>query len=104
MKIGFIVSSFPSLSQTFILNQITGLLDLGYDVEIFARDNPNEPKKHPDIDNYHLLRRTHYIPQMPHNIIKRRLKAIYLIITNFHKSPFRILKSLNLTKYGFKNL
>jgi colanic acid/amylovoran biosynthesis glycosyltransferase len=42
MKIGFIVSSFPSLSQTFILNQITGLLDLGHDVEIFARNNPNE--------------------------------------------------------------
>src|SRR3972149_4562799 len=100
MKIGFIVSSFPSLSQTFILNQITGLLDLGHDVEIFARNNPNEPKKHPDIYKYHLNQRTHYMPHIPHSILKRRLKAIYLIITNFHKSPFNILKLLNITKYG----
>ena len=100
MKIGFIVSSFPSLSQTFILNQITGLLDLGHDVEIFARNNPNEPKKHPDIYKYHLNQRTHYMPHIPHSILKRRLKAIYLIITNFHKSPFNILKLLNIPKYG----
>ena len=100
MKIAFIVSGFPTLSQTFVLNQITGLLDLGHDVEIFARSNPNEPKKHPDIDKYHLIERTHYMPQIPHNLIKRRLKAIYLIITNFHQSPLRILKSLNIHKYG----
>ena len=42
MKIAFIVSGFPTLSETFILNQITGLLDLGHDVEIFAQINPNE--------------------------------------------------------------
>ena len=103
MKIGFIVSSFPSLSQTFILNQITGLLDLGHDIEVFARSNPNEPKKHPDIDKYHLNQRTHYMPHIPHSILKRRLKAIYLIVTNFHKSPPKILKSL-ITKYGLRPL
>src|SRR3972149_7758407 len=99
MKVAFIVSGFPILSQTFILNQITGLLDLGHDVQIFARINPNEPKIHPDVDKYHLIERTHYMPQIPKNLIKRRLKAIYLIITNFHKSPLKILKSLNIPKY-----
>ena len=35
MKIAFIVDVFPNLSSdTFILNQITGLLDRGCDVEI----------------------------------------------------------------------
>ncbi|MGH7799427.1 MAG: glycosyltransferase [Thermodesulfobacteriota bacterium] len=98
MKIAFIVSSFPSLSQTFILNQITGLLDLGHDVEIFAEVNPNEKKVHSDVEEYRLIERTQYV--MPRNRIKRVLKAIYLIITNFHKSPIKILKSLNVTKYG----
>src|SRR3970040_2250976 len=99
MKIGFIVSSFPSLSQTFILNQITGLLDLGHDVEIFARNNPNEQKKHPDVEKYRLMERAYYF-NMPPNKIKCVLKAIYLTITNFHKSPPRILRSLNIPKYG----
>ena len=34
MKIAFIVGKFPVLSQTFILNQITGLIDRGHEVDI----------------------------------------------------------------------
>jgi hypothetical protein len=34
MKIAFIVGTFPSLSETFILNQITGLIDRGHEVHI----------------------------------------------------------------------
>jgi len=37
---------------------------------------------------------------MPHNKVKRILKAIFLIIRNFHKAPLKILKSLNVFKYG----
>ena len=36
LKIAFIAGVFPALSETFILNQITGLIDLGHDVDIFA--------------------------------------------------------------------
>ena len=36
MKIAFVVQGFPHLSETFILNQITGLLDRGHAVDIFA--------------------------------------------------------------------
>ena len=49
MKIAFIVGAFPTLSETFIPNQITGLLDMGHDVEIFAQANPNEEKVHSDV-------------------------------------------------------
>lgn len=99
MKIAFIVSGFPTLSETFILNQITGFLDLGHDVQIFAESNPEEKKVHTDVKKYQLMKRVHYI-NMPHNKIKRILKAIFLIIRNFHKSPLKILKSLNLFKYS----
>ncbi|MCJ7651412.1 MAG: colanic acid biosynthesis glycosyltransferase WcaL, partial [Candidatus Lokiarchaeota archaeon] len=86
MKIAFIVGGFPSLSETFILNQITGLLDLEYEVEIFSEFNPKEKKVHSDIEKYQLMKRVHYFA-MPYNKIKRILKAIFLIIKNFHKSP-----------------
>ncbi|MGH7908946.1 MAG: glycosyltransferase [Thermodesulfobacteriota bacterium] len=95
----FIVTYFPRLSQTFILNQITNLLEMGHDVEIFAQFNPNEKKVHSDVEKYGLIERTHYVV-MPPNKIKCVLKAIYLIITNFHRSSPRILKSLNIPKYG----
>ena len=103
MKIAFIVSGFPTLSETFILNQITGLLDLGHEVEIFAQSNPKDKKVHSDVKKYHLIERTYYYG-IPRNKIKRILKAIYLIITNFYKGPIKILKSLNIIKYGKKSL
>jgi len=99
MKIAFIVNTFPKLSETFILNQITGLLNLGHDVEIFAFNNPNETKTHPDIEKYQLMKRVHYLDR-PQNKVNCILKAIFLITTNIHKSPVKILKSLNIFKYG----
>lgn len=102
MKIAFIVAEFPALSETFILNQITGLLDLGYDVEIFAQFNPNEKRVHSDVKKYSLMGRVHYFfdDMIFHNKIKRVSKTICLIITSFHRSPIKILKSLNVLKYG----
>jgi len=99
MKIAFMVGGFPNLSETFILNQITGLLNLGYEVEIFSEYNSKEKKMHPDVEKYQLMRRVHYFA-MPYNKIRRILKAIFLIIKNFHKAPLKILKSLNFFKYG----
>jgi len=100
MKIAFIVGAFPSLSETFILNQITGLLDLGYEVEIFSEFNLKEKKVHSDVEKYRLKDRVHYMLLIPYNKIKRILKAIFLIIKNFHKAPLKILKSLNVFEYG----
>lgn len=99
MKIAFIVGEFPTLSETFISNQITELLDMGHNVEIFAGFNPKEKKVHSDIEKYHLMDKVHYF-DMPQNKIIRILKAIHLIAINFHKSPIKILKSLNIFKYG----
>ena len=98
MKIAFIVNGFPTLSETFILNQITGLLDMGHDIEIFAGGNPNERKIHVDVEKYHLMRRVHYF-SIPANKIRRILKTTYLIITNFYKDPSKILNSLNIFKF-----
>lgn len=99
MKIAFIVGEFPSLSETFILNQITGLIDLEHDVEIFAQGGNFSGKLHKDVTLYNLQNITHYF-NIPSSRIIRIIKASYLIITNFHRSPSKILESLNIFKYG----
>ena len=43
MKIAFIVGSFPQLSESFIVQQIVGLINNGHDVCIFAETNPRYP-------------------------------------------------------------
>jgi colanic acid/amylovoran biosynthesis glycosyltransferase len=99
MKIAFILSAFPALSETFILNQITGLIDLGHDVKIFALINPGEKKVHSDVDAYHLMERVYYA-DLPRNRIKRVLHAFRLLLVNFHRAPISLLKALNFFKYG----
>jgi len=102
MKIAFIVTVFPALSETFILNQITGLMDLGHEVDIYSRYNPNECKVHDDIEKYNLMDRVCYYDffNIPPNKIKRVIKGIKLIVTNFYKDPLGILRALNVFKYG----
>lgn len=96
MKIAFILNQFPVLSATFILNQITGLIDLGHDVRIIAYTDPREPKIHPDIEKYNLLARTRYIPQIPKHKALCLMKAFWLVISNFHKGPIALLKFIKM--------
>ena len=55
MRIAFIVDQFPSLSETFILNQITGLIDRGHEVDIYCDRLGNTTTTHPEIQNYNLI-------------------------------------------------
>jgi glycosyltransferase involved in cell wall biosynthesis len=42
-QVGYILRSYPRLSQTFILHEILALEQLGLDLRIFAITNPHEP-------------------------------------------------------------
>ncbi len=72
MRIAFIVGRFPVISETFILNQIAGLIDKGNDVDIYAfQGKPIEQtdKVHPIVERYQLLDRTHYPAKNAENYI-----------------------------------
>ena len=44
LRIAIFLNEFPALSETFIVSQITGLIDLGHEIEIYARGaRKNEP-------------------------------------------------------------
>jgi colanic acid/amylovoran biosynthesis glycosyltransferase len=96
MKIAFIVSTFPKLSETFILNQITGLLDMGCEVKIMAKQNSREKKVHATVEQYGLIAHTHFfnIPNKPFYFF---LKAIFLMMVIFFRNPaeiYRLLKKI----------
>jgi colanic acid/amylovoran biosynthesis glycosyltransferase len=101
MKIAFIVQQFPSISQTFILRQIVGLLDRGHEVHIFASNAGTGTVVHPDIEKYNLLKRTYYFGAGPsRGKVARVLKRLGLLITNFHKHPRAILRAVNVARLG----
>ena len=98
LKIAFIVSLFPSLSETFILNQIIGLINLGHEVDIITGQLSSLSKIHPEIIDYKLLNRT-YCYEIPHKRLERLLKALKIIFTHSYSFPFCIFKSFNIFKY-----
>ena len=98
MRIAFFVDQFPSLSETFILNQITGLIDRGHEVDIYCDRQGNIVQMHPEVATYHLLDRTYYT-LIPINKIWRYVKGVFLFLFNFYKAPRLILKSLNIPQY-----
>ena len=90
LKIAFIAGVFPALSETFILNQITGLIDLGHDVDIFALERGFTTKLHGDITKYDLLSRTHY-PMRKTGESLGSLKSLVLHSPGLLKRPSSIL-------------
>lgn len=101
MKVIFILGRFPVLSEAFILNQITGLIDRGHEVNIYSLEGPSqETKIHPDVEKYGLVDRTYYAPQVPENYVSRGLKGLWLLATNWYKDPIACARSLNVFKYG----
>ncbi len=49
MRIGFLVKTFPRLSETFILNEILGLEKLGWDLHIYSLKGPVNEPVHPGV-------------------------------------------------------
>ena len=88
MRIAFIVGSFPILSETWILNQVTGLLDAGHDVHIFARANPHERLVHRDVETYSLMERTSYF-DIPSEMSRRIARGALLAAKNLPRRPGR---------------
>jgi colanic acid/amylovoran biosynthesis glycosyltransferase len=82
MKIAFIVIRFPLLSETFILNQIVGLIERGHEVDIYAYKAGDTSKMHPDVEKYHLLSRTYYVvaPKIAANYFLRALKGLVKLL------------------------
>lgn len=66
LRIPVFVGTFPVISETFILRQITGLLELGHDVRIFAdcRAAATAPAQ-PEVAAYRLLERTTFMDMPP---------------------------------------
>jgi len=79
LRIGVFVNSFPVVSETFILRQVTGLLEMGHDVRIFADTPPDgSAPVHRDFDRFKLSTRTHYI-DAPSESIPSELPATPLL-------------------------
>lgn len=78
MRIAVLVGAFPTVSETFILNQVTGLLDRGHDVRIIAEKVGKPEVIHSDIVTYGLMDRVRYSAALPDDNPRRFMAALPL--------------------------
>ena len=62
MKIALFINQFPKISETFILNQIDGLVARGHEITIFPRRFSGETTVHDIVESRRLLEKTHFPP------------------------------------------
>ena len=49
-RIAYLLKKFPRLSETFVLNEILAQEDLGQEIHIFSRREPDDEKRHPQLE------------------------------------------------------
>ena len=104
LRLLIIVTKFPAMSETFILDHITAMLDRGCDVEILAQWREAFPKEHSVVNSYRLMERTTYLSDLqkriPENKLKRVAAASELIRQNGVRNFSAIAQSLNVFSLG----
>ncbi|SFC74067.1 colanic acid/amylovoran biosynthesis glycosyltransferase [Zunongwangia mangrovi] len=105
LKIAFIVQSFPTVSETFVVNQIINLIDEGYDVTIFSFNKNTNPIIHKNVLDYKLIDKTIYWEETKISKIGRFIEFLTFLLKNHEHISFRkIFRIFNFKKYGKKAL
>lgn len=104
MKVLFVVEHFPCLSETFVLNQVTGLIDAGHDVRIYALGKPDSPVIHEDMDTYCLWDKIYYplvdIPLSKLGKLKCLLRYFPQLFFKYGVKAFSVFSSYNFGMYA----
>ncbi len=105
LKIAILVSSFPSISETFIVNQITDLIDRGHDIKIFSFQKSESVIVHEKIIDYKLIEKTIYFQEFYVSKATRFLPFLKFIKERHNSINFyKLLKNFNFIKNGFRVL
>jgi colanic acid/amylovoran biosynthesis glycosyltransferase len=99
VRIAFIVGGFPMISETWILAQVTALLDRGHEVDLYARRASGQVVVHADVTKYDLMARTRYL-ELPTTRRGRSIRAAVALARNLPRHPKAMLKCVNLWRYG----
>ena len=102
LRVAFLLPTFPEVSNTFILDQITGLIDRGHSVDLFARGTRSLDGAYADVARYDLGSRLRHLP-VPRNPW-RRVTAIVPMVLNARGARLAMLDALNPVRYGFSAL
>jgi len=103
MRVAFIILGFPALSETFILNQVTALLERGHEVDIFPTYLRGIENRHPDVDAYGLFDKVTW-KNIPDKRSEKLGRGLRLFLPVFFKDPAMTARACNVLTNGRKSL
>jgi colanic acid/amylovoran biosynthesis glycosyltransferase len=99
MKVAMIVNGFPELSEKFLVNQVTGLLDAGVELDVYAAVRPSAGKRHELAGRYGLYDTTIYAG-VPRSVRVRISELPGLVARGFLRDPSGTLRALRWDAYS----
>ncbi len=81
MRIAMFLDAFPVWTETFILNQITGMIDKGHEVDLYARGQRHQDNTHKNIERYNLMDNVTFT----NNLSRKKMLTVFpcLLLKNF---------------------
>ncbi|HCY2369690.1 TPA: colanic acid biosynthesis glycosyltransferase WcaL [Escherichia coli] len=98
MKVGFFLLKFPLSSETFVLNQITAFIDMGFEVEILALQKGDTQNSHAAWTKYNLAARTRWLQDEPTGKVAKLRHRASQTLRGIHRK--NTWQALNLKRYG----
>nr|WP_228944071.1 colanic acid biosynthesis glycosyltransferase WcaL [Escherichia marmotae] len=98
MKVGFFLLKFPLSSETFVLNQITAFIDMGFEVEIVALQKGDTQNTHAAWTQYNLAAKTRWLQDEPQGKVAKLRHRASQTLRGIHRK--NTWQALNLKRYG----
>ena len=99
MRIAMIMNGFPEISEKFLINQVSGLLEAGIDLDIYAAVRPSGSMRHFAAERYGMYDRARYT-RAARSTKTRVLDAPRLILSNFWSNPVAATRALSTKRYA----
>ncbi|MEL0633130.1 glycosyltransferase [Pseudoalteromonas carrageenovora] len=100
MKITFFLNQFPEPSETFVINQIIGLIKLGNEVNIIATRKGNIEQCHQSVIDYSLIEKTTYLTNECSKNSTFNIRAKRILNTIKPLNIKNKLNALNMARFG----
>jgi len=99
MRVAYIVGGFPVVSETFVVNQIAGMVARGCLVDIFTTSSGMPAGLPESAMQYKLMERVHRL-NAPRNYLLRLSRIMLLLLAYGWQAPGAIIRSVNIARYG----
>lgn len=102
MRIALFVGGFPTLTETWLIDQAAGLVQRGVDVTIFADPTDMGAGVHPAVAQHQLMRLVRQRPARSHGWVRRIASNVGVAAINMPRNPVAMVGALNVLKYGWR--